>query len=127
MGAISGVDINKGNAGACAPHVQHDPLDAVGGPDTDAISAANAERPQPTGYLIRGIAEFGPCHAARLVSRNHSEAIRELRRGAIEQTSNCQVEERNIGSARVAKTFNLFIDGHVGLRLKCNGASALRL
>ena len=77
--AISGVDVDERGAGASATHVQHDPLDAVGGPQADAISAADAERPQTTGNAIGGLAEFGPGHAARLVARSYGKAIRKAR------------------------------------------------
>ncbi len=46
VGAVGGVDVDQRGAGAGAAHVHHDPLDAVGGPEADAVAAADAERPE---------------------------------------------------------------------------------
>src|ERR1039458_8626576 len=40
VGAVGGVDVDQCGSGAGAAHVHHDPFDAVGGPDADAVAAA---------------------------------------------------------------------------------------
>ena len=110
--AVSGVDVDERRAGAGATHVHHDPLNAVGGPQADAIAAANAEGPEATGDAIGYLAEFGPGHAARLVARSYGKAVRKARRGAMEEVADGEVEEGDIFSVGVAEGFRVFVDGH---------------
>ena len=84
MRAIGGVHIDQRSAGPRAAHVQHDPLNAVGGPEADAVAAADAERPEAAGHAVGGIAEFGPGHARGLVARRDGEAVGKAACGAVQ-------------------------------------------
>ena len=52
VGAVGGVHVDQRGSGAGAAHVHHDPLDAVGGPEADAVALANAERPEAAGDAV---------------------------------------------------------------------------
>jgi len=110
--AVSWVDVNQCRSSSRAAHVQHDPLDAVGGPDADAIAAADAERPKAAGYAVGGIAELGPGHAARLMARCHGKAIGKSACGAMEQIADGEVEEGTSLSVRVAQGQKVIVFKH---------------
>jgi len=74
--------------------VQDDPLGAVGGPQSHAIAAADAERPQSARYAVRFGAQLSPGEPPILMARDYCRAIREAIRRALQQVANCQFQQR---------------------------------
>ena len=93
VGAVGGVDVDESRTRSRAAHVQHDPLNAVGGPEADTVASADAKRPETAGYAIGSVAEFGPCHALRLMARCYGKTIRIAAGGAMKKLANGEVEE----------------------------------
>jgi len=110
--AVSWVDVNQCRSSSRAAHVQHDPLDAVGGPDADAITAADAERPEAAGYPIGGIAELRPGHATRLMTRCDRKAIGKAACGAMEQIADGEIKEGASLSVGVAQGQKVIVFKH---------------
>ena len=95
--AVGGVDVDQRGAGAGAAHVHHDPLDAVGGPEADAVAAADAQRPEAAGDTIGFRAEFGPGEALLLMATGDGETVRVAAGGAVQQVADGQLEQRTAG------------------------------
>jgi hypothetical protein len=86
--------------------VHHDPLDAVRGPEADAIAAADAESPQAAGDLVRRGVQFRPGEALFLVARGHRQPVGEARSGQVQQVADGEIEEPTIGPPSVAPGFD---------------------
>jgi len=112
VGAVGGVDVDQRGAGAGGAHVHHHPLDAVGGPDADAVSVTNAERPEAAGHAVGLGGKLSPCEAPALVATGDGEAVGIAAGGAVEQAADGQIEERAAGAARVAQGAKVFFSGH---------------
>ena len=100
--AVGGIDVDQRGAGTRCAHMHHQPLDAVGGPESDAIAFADAEGPQAAGDAIGLFAELGPGEAARLMAGDDGVAIGKAVGGAVEQVADSEVEQRAVGSAGLA-------------------------
>ena len=112
VGAVGGIDVDQGGSGAGGAHVHHHPLDAVGGPDADAVAAPYAQRPEAAGDAVGLGRELGPCEALLLVAGGHGEAVGIAAGGAVEQAADGQIEERAAGTARIALGAKFFFDRH---------------
>jgi hypothetical protein len=114
VGAVGGVDVDEGGSGAGTTHVHHDPFNAIGGPDADAVAAPDAEGPEAAGDAVGLFAELGPSEAAVLMAGGDGEAVRVAGGGAVEQVADGELEQWVAGAARVAHGAEVFINGHGG-------------
>ena len=112
VGAVGGIDVDQRGAGAGAAHVHHDPLDAVGGPEADAVAAADAERPEPAGHAVGLGAELGPGKALSLVAGGHGQAVGKAIGGAVEQVADGQFQQRPARTAGVAQRAKVLFYRH---------------
>ena len=113
MGAIGGVDVDQRGSSAGAAHVHHGPLDAIGGPDADAVAVPNAERPEAAGDAVGHGGELGPGETLALMATDDGEAVGVAAGGAVEQAADGQIEERAAGAARMAEGADGFFNWHV--------------
>ena len=87
VGAVGGIHVDQRRSSPRAAHVHHNPLDAVGGPESHAVAAANAQRPEPPRHAVSLDAQFSPGEPLLLVTRGHGEAVRKAAGGAVEQAA----------------------------------------
>ncbi len=112
MGAVGGIHIDERRSGPGAAHVHRDPLDAVGGPQADAVAPPNAERPKPSCHAVRFVAQLGPGQALGLMAGRNGQAVGKAIRCAVQEVADGQVQQRPVGSPRVAQGAGFFFKGH---------------
>jgi len=110
--AVGGVHVHQRRAGPRAPHVHHDPLDAVGRPQPHAVAAPNAQRPQAAGHRVGLIAQLGPAHPLALVARCHGQPVAEALRRPAQKVADGQLQQRPAWAARVAQGAKVFLHCH---------------
>ena len=96
---IGRIDIHENEAESCGRELRHQPLDAVGRPDPDAIALAKAELLQPGGEGIDLVRELLPAPADALLAEYHGQSVRESRGRLCEQRRNREIAERRIRCA----------------------------
>ena len=110
--AVRRIDIHQSRAGTGAAHMHHDPFDTVGRPQPDAVTTADAERPEAACDAVSGIAQFRPGHPSRLMARRDGDVIRKSAGSAMEKVADGQFKERSIGSSGVAQFRSLRFNKH---------------
>jgi len=112
VGAIGGIYVDQRRAGTGRPHVHHDPLVAVGGPDADTVAATNAQSPESAGDTVGLRAQLSPGKSLALMARSHRQTVGKAFGSARKQVADGEVEERAAGASRVAQGAKVFFYWH---------------
>ena len=103
VGAIRGIHVDQGHAGARRAVLEQNPLQAIGGPDAGAVAGAKAQASQPAGGAGGLAVQSGPGQAHVLVADDQGVAVRELTRGIGQHLRNGLFDEGYVRPPGIAK------------------------